>query len=622
MKKFTTKIQIRYDKLFAEARASRWMGFYQYAEKLLLRCYKYYKRTKQKKELSNILKELVDIYMESERFSQALVYVKELLELFEQFGTKINMVNTFNDLGRIYQSIGKTNLATEYFEQSLKISIEDNYKLGVSLALTNLAAQLRFEGKFENALNNLMKAEEICENEGYYENLVVILIGIGSIYSDMGMQEKTEEYLRKAEKSIGSIGNARLVASFYGELGTFYQWIGNLDKSVEFLNKSLQISRARKLKITTGQIFLNLGIVMSQKGEYDESYNYLIKALKLFKEIKNKILISRVLTSLGILFKNQKNYHKAIKFLEDSQNIAKNENDIMLKIRNYGLLGECYKETKKYYESYRNFTQCLFHYQQLLNNINTISLKESFKERFEDLNNVVHELNNLLESGKIDPEVSEIIKTKEITINTCKKSKEIYPNLPKEDLIKEIEKLLSITDDLKGVRLETDARKMLRKEKDYRIEDSGKNWLIKKDELKPLVEENCYQDYSNRSIEIDIYGDKKDTNRVIYVLGECKYRNKPMSNSDIKCFIIKSNIIAKNYITHVIQDFTDNYFFHLILISINGFYDKNQINNSLGDYWSLPKDKILNKKVELIDKELFIKLLKKNKIPSRTYEKF
>lgn len=622
MKKFDTKIQKRYENLFAEARTSRWAGFYRYAEDLLLKCYKHYKRINKKKQLSDILKELVDIHMESERYTEALRYVKELLDLFKEFGTKVNLANTFNDLGRIYQNIGGFNLATDYFEQSLKISQEVGYKLGISIALTNLATQLQFEGKFEDALKILLKAEEICENEGYYENLMAVLIAIGSVYSEMGKLDKTEEYLVKAEENLGFISKPRLIASLYAEFAAFYQWIDNLDKSIEFNNKGLQISRAKNLTITTGQILLNLGIVMSHRGDFTESYNYFTQALTIFREVNHKILISRVLTSLGTIFKNQRNYHKAIVYFEDSQNIAKNENDIMQVIRNYGLLGECYKETERYFESYRNFTQCLFNYQQLLNNIHTISLRKSFKERFKDLIKVVHELNILLELGNIDPDVSELIETREITINTCKKSKELYPNLPKEDLIKEIEKYISITDELKGARLETDARKLLRREMGYDVEDSGKNWLIKKNELKQLVEENCYQDHSNRSIEIDIYGDKKENDKVIHVLGECKYRNKPMSNSDIKCFIIKSNIIAKNYITHSIQDFTDSYFFHLILISINGFYNKNQINNILSDYWSLPKDKILKKKVDLIDKELFIKLLKKNDIPSRVFGKF
>ena len=207
----------------------------------------------------------------------------------------------------------------------------------------------------------------------------------------------------------------------------------------------------------------------------------------------------------------------------------------------------------------------------------------------------------MLESGKINPDVSKLIETKDATINTCKKSKEVYPNLPKEDLVQEIQKFISTTNDLKGSRLESDARKMLRREMGYNIEDSGKNWIINESELGRLVEEKCYKDYSNKSIEIDIYGSKRDNNRIIYILGECKYRNRPLRSSELKCFIIKSNIIAKNLFIQNNRSFKYEKIFHLLIISINGFPDENKIDNILSEYWDLPKNQILNTKLEIIE---------------------
>ena len=89
---------------------------------------------------------------------------------------------------------------------------------------------------------------------------------------------------------------------------------------------------------------------------------------------------------------------------------------------------------------------------------------------------------------------------------------------------------------------------MVRREMGYNIEDSGKNWSIEEQELKLLVENNCYKDYSNKSIEVDIFGSKVVNDTLVYVLGECKFRNREMKLTDIKCFLIKSNIIAKKLI--------------------------------------------------------------------------
>ena len=602
MKKFDSKIHKKYETLYAEARGSRWLGDYQYAEKLLLKCYKYYKGARRRKQMIEVSETLIDLYMESERFVDALSYVEELLDLFKTYGTKINFANTFNDLGRIYQNIGEHQLASSYFNRSLKLSKKINYKLGISIALTNLATQLRLEGKFEESLSSLLKAEKICEDERYYGNLMAILIALSTIYSDLGNIEKSKTYLMKGENNLRNVtSDARLVATFYAELAAHYQWSNNLDKSMEFNKKGLQISKAKDLKLTTALILVNMGILMIHKKDFDNSYKYLSQALKISREFNNKVYIARALTSLGILFKKQNNFLKAINFLDNSQNIVSTTNNFMAKARNYGLLGECYDTQKNYHESYRNYTQCLFNYQKLLNNIHTISLKESFKESFDYLIEIIHKLNKLLESGKINPDVSKLIETKDATINTCKKSKEVYPNLPKEDLVQEIQKFISTTNDLKGSRLESDARKMLRREMGYNIEDSGKNWIINESELGRLVEEKCYKDYSNKSIEIDIYGSKRDNNRIIYILGECKYRNRPLRSSELKCFIIKSNIIAKNLFIQNNRSFKYEKIFHLLIISINGFPDENKIDNILSEYWDLPKNQILNTKLEIIE---------------------
>ena len=622
MKKFDSKIQKKYETLYAEARGSRWLGDYQNAEKLLLKCYKYYKGAKKRKQLIDILETLIDLYMESERFTEALSYVEELLDLFKIYGTNINFANTFNDLGRIYQNIGKRELASSNFNKSLKISKETNYKLGISVALTNLATQLRFEGRFEESLNLLLKAEKICEDEGYYGNLMAVLIALSAIYSDLGNLDKSEAYLLKGETNLSHVSSdARLVATFYAELAAHYQWSKNLDKSMEFHKKSLQISQAKDLKLTTALTLINLGILTIHMRDFDNSYKYLIQGLQISREFNNKMYISRALSSLGMLFIKQNNFPKATKYLEDSQNIVSTTNNFMARARNYGLLGDCYDKQNNYHESYRNYTQCLFNYQKLLNNIHTISLRKSFRTKFENLIEIIHKLNKLLESGKIDPDVSKLIETKDATINTCKKLKELYPHLPNEDLRQEIKKLTSIVNELKGPRLESDARKMLRRAVGYNIEDSGKNWMIKERELVRLVEGKCYKDYSNKSIEIDIYGSKRDNNRIIYVLGECKYRNRPINLLEIKCFIIKSNLIAKNYLNQNNQKSKYDKIFHLLIISINGFPDENEIDNILGEYWDLPNNQILNEKLEIINKELFLRSLKKNKISAGMYEK-
>jgi len=181
-------------------------------------------------------------------------------------------------------------------------------------------------------------------------------------------------------------------------------------------------------------------------------------------------------------------------------------------------------------------------------------------------------------------------------------------------------RLKNLIDIAKGQLLETDSRKAFRREYHYRISDSGKNWKINRRQIDYLIKENCQKDPNTKSIEIDIFGEKDLNDRKIYILGECKNRVKPISENEMKCFIIKASIIANHLMRyHELQ--TQNMpLFHLVVISLKGFARKNIIKSLFRKYWKLPKNRALKGSIDLIDKDPYIKLLKKNNISSKFYE--
>jgi len=622
MKKFDPIIEEEYENLFAEARASRWAGFHDYAEKLLLKCYKFYKNTRDTKNLIDVLAELVDIYMNSERYTIAISYVHELLDIYNKSNAKKEIIDTLNDLGRIFQNTGKFKEAKIKFKESLNKSKAIKYRRGMSVALTNLASQSALEGNYEAAIKTFLKSDKICEEDGLEDNSVVNLISLASIYLDLGDIEASIKTLDNAEMKLGFIRNPAIVANYYGQTASIYQAVGDAERAINVLQKGLNICQPKGFEITKAQLLLNLGVLKLSQEDFEDIFKIFNEALDIFKKYNNSFGIARTLSSLGYYFFKRNNIVKALKFLNDSQKIAEKINDSVVKIRNYRKLGNIYKEQQNYYESYRNYTQCLINYEQLSKTIHTPALKDSFRKSFADLGEVVHELNLLLESGKISPDVSELIETRNVTIRVCEDSAKIDPNLPKEDLIRELKNYISIVNNLKGPRLESDARILFRREYNFAVDDSGNNYRIGEDDLHLLVKEKCYKDYSNQSIEVDIFGNKRIEDETTYLIGECKYRNKKMTNLEIKCFIIKSKLIAKNLNKNFDESNKGIIKFHLPIISIEGFTDETKANQFLNEYWDVDKIDSLSRRLDLIDKEKFIKLLKKNNLSSKIYEEF
>ena len=560
--------------------------------------------------------------MNSERYTIALPYAQEILDFYNKSNSKRDIANTLNDLGRIFQNTGKFKQASIKFKESLNLSKTIKYRRGISVALTNLATQLALEGKYEVAIKIFLKSDKICEEDGFRDNSIVNLISLASIYLDLGNVDASIKTLDNAEKKLGFIRNAVIVANYYGQMANIYQAVGDTDRAINVLQKGLNICQRKGFDITKAQLLLNLGGLKFDKEDFEDVFNIFSEALEIFKKYNNSFGIARALSSLGSYFFKINNIPKSLKFLKDSQKITEKVNDSTVKIKNYRKLGNIYREQQNYYESYRNYTQCLINYEQLSKTIHTPALKDSFRKSFADLGEVVHELNLILESGKISPDISELIETRNVTIRVCEDSVKIDPNLPKEDLIRELKNYISIVNNLKGPRLESDARILFRREYNFVVDDSGNNCRIGEDDLHLLVKEKCYKDYSNQSIEVDIFGNKRIEDETTYLIGECKYRNKKMTNLEIKCFIIKSRIIAKNLNEKLDESNKTIIKFHLPIISIEGFPDENKVIQFLNEYWDVDKKKSPSRRIDLIGKEKFIKLLKKNNLPSKIYEEF
>lgn len=185
---------------------------------------------------------------------------------------------------------------------------------------------------------------------------------------------------------------------------------------------------------------------------------------------------------------------------------------------------------------------------------------------------------------------------------------------------KEHYRLKNLIDIAKGQLLETDVRKLFRREYHYEVSDSGKNWRTNKRQTDFLLKQNCQKDPKTRSIEIDIFGEKQQNDKIVYILGECKNRVKPISETEIKCFIIKVSIIANHSMKHHVIQTQNKPQFHLVIVSLKGFSRKDIIKSLFKKYWKLPQNRVLNNKIDLIDKGRLIKLLKKNNISSTFYE--
>ena len=175
------------------------------------------------------------------------------------------------------------------------------------------------------------------------------------------------------------------------------------------------------------------------------------------------------------------------------------------------------------------------------------ALKNEFEDELSDktFRNIMELFKNQIKSSEIDHKntqgLEDLLHRKEIIL----KEKETKI----QELHKGLKKKQEIIDEIKGPKLEQDSRIMCERIFKYEMNHDSYNVNISDDECALLYSHICIKDKSTKSIEIDLYGEKRKNGIPYYCLGECKYINKKMSKEDYKCFILKASILA-NYLIY------------------------------------------------------------------------
>jgi len=176
---------------------------------------------------------------------------------------------------------------------------------------------------------------------------------------------------------------------------------------------------------------------------------------------------------------------------------------------------------------------------------------------------------------------------------------------------------------MKGRFLEMNTRILYEREYGYEVDYTERDFECTIDEIGILYNNGCIKNRETKDIQIDIFGRKtKYMSEITYLIGECKDRNKKISLKEIKCFLIKAKIIAKLYLYIHRRKKKGLPKFHLLIISLNGFPDKQKINKILEDIWhcNIPKKRLLYESIDLLERKKFVELLKKNNIPASDYK--
>ncbi|MFX1395782.1 MAG: tetratricopeptide repeat protein [Promethearchaeota archaeon] len=618
MSKFNKKLEKQYENDLMKARKLISEGNYQRAKPLFLKVYKFYKKKKHLARAFYALEGFLDILLQTGGILDHLSKLDELYNYGMEIGDTQIQSSALYYKGLAFKHVDLKK-AENFFLEYLQIAhkLKDYYK--IVIGLLNVGYVYQSQGYYEKALDLFLKAKELCFKYDLKKLFSSVFGALGLIHKYFQQYKKFDEYYELALDYIEYVDDPRAIAIIISNSLAKVSVSELDDKKLLKIERLLDYCDQYNLNEVKTAILTNLGNYYISNGEIEKGKNLLEQASILsdkFELITEKI---DILHSLGFYSIKNRDFIKSIAYFQESIPLAKKLRNQFQLIRAYKALGLIYKEKEDFHESYRNYTQALFSYQAISKQFISVELRESFEKVFLDLPEIINEINCLLESRRIKPNIIELEKSKKISIESCKEATNKFENLSREELIHQIKRFSKNIDSIKGDLLENDARLLFEKRDYYKMDLTGPNWELEPSEINVLYDENCLRDKNSKTIELDLKGEKLISGIAQYILGEAKYRNKPINNKEIKCFLLKANVIASHLAKVYQKEHGREPSFHLIIVSLGGFPKEHQVDEFVSKFWKLPKNRIANRRVELIAGKDFVKYLKENNISSKNY---
>ncbi len=280
-------------------------------------------------------------------------------------------------IGRLcweYRLINKDS-AMYYGNEAMQIAQRANYKKGIGLICTQMAAVYRLQGDFINALNYHSKALDVWlsfknSNPNYYYSSIILdeartYNNMGIIYDQLGENTKAMELYLKALAIDESKNNEIGMANKLGNIGTLFLKQSDYDKALSYYLKTLDIAEKKDEKTILSECYGHIGFAYWKKQNRDSAMNYYQKALKMNESVGNKKLLSDNLSDMSLIYEEEKNYATALEYANKSIELKKDIDDRSGIAATYGNIGSMYlnlnqlPEAEKYLITAKNMADSL-----------------------------------------------------------------------------------------------------------------------------------------------------------------------------------------------------------------------------------------------------------------------
>ena len=248
---------------------------------------------------------LAKIYLEQNKLDQAMRYYVEVKNFYATTKDSLKYAYSLYYLGNIYTALNVPEIASQEYNNAVKIFLNHNDKQGYVLV-------------------NIQSSKILYDNYEVPQAFDILF--------------KTLNYLEE---------DSALNPYLYKALGELYADEYEVDSAFYFLDKAVEDFKSTEKYVFAADCYLELGRLYLEDENFDLAYDYLILSTDLYeknyaihKQAESKNLI-------GQLFFLQNNFNKAEKYLLEALDVAMNYEISPQKLIAYDYLAKIYSKQGK-----------------------------------------------------------------------------------------------------------------------------------------------------------------------------------------------------------------------------------------------------------------------------------
>jgi len=252
--------------------------------------------------------------------------------------------------------IGQYDMGLTYGNEGVVLAKKLNLKKQGVEGLNNIGVIYNNMGKYPEALDNYFKGYKIAEVIGDKKLQSSLLSNIGVVYDEQQNDDKAMEYYLKSKEIAQAENNKELLANNYNNMGGLFIKKDDFKTALDYFLKALKIKQELGNKRSISNSLLNIGNLYYNLGDNAKTLKFFMGALKLKEETNDKAGVVVVLNNIGTVYMEIGEYTRAEDFMKRSLSKSEEIRSLDDMSNAHFNLSDLYKVTKKFEEALLHFT--------------------------------------------------------------------------------------------------------------------------------------------------------------------------------------------------------------------------------------------------------------------------